>query len=182
MEIKDSGNRRTFANGGVRDMAEGKGACHLLPLDIVSHIYAKLQKCQIFMPYMVFEALDDFVRKGDTEGIYVTIISFSKEHFGTIETALLETAIHYENGAKKYKPRNWELIGETDTFVDSAIRHFLKFLRGDIDEPHDRAFLWNLLGLLWTNEHYKEKADEDTTQAADGRTEKSNMQKRQVSL
>ena len=31
MEIKDSGNRRGFESGAVRDMAEGKGRCDLLP-------------------------------------------------------------------------------------------------------------------------------------------------------
>ena len=29
--IKDSGHRRTFESGAVRDMAEGKGRCDLLP-------------------------------------------------------------------------------------------------------------------------------------------------------
>ncbi len=31
MEIKDSGNRREFGSGAVRDMAEGKGRMDLLP-------------------------------------------------------------------------------------------------------------------------------------------------------
>jgi hypothetical protein len=31
MEIKDSGNRRTFATGSVRDMADGKGRFDLCP-------------------------------------------------------------------------------------------------------------------------------------------------------
>ena len=31
MEIKDSGNRREFGTGAVRDMAEGKGRMDLLP-------------------------------------------------------------------------------------------------------------------------------------------------------
>ena len=30
--IKDSGNRREFESGAVRDMAEGKGRCDLMPL------------------------------------------------------------------------------------------------------------------------------------------------------
>ena len=29
--IQDSGNRREFGTGAVRDMAEGKGRCDLLP-------------------------------------------------------------------------------------------------------------------------------------------------------
>ena len=35
-------------------------------------------------------------------------------------------------------------------FLDCGVRHYLKWRRGDNDEPHDRAFLWNMLGLAWT--------------------------------
>lgn len=34
--IKDSGERREYATGAVRDMAEGKGRCDLLPLDVAA--------------------------------------------------------------------------------------------------------------------------------------------------
>jgi hypothetical protein len=154
MEIKDSGDRREFAGGGVRDMAEGKGACHLLPLDIVAGVYEYVDKTGkdniIFNPAKVLNNINEFIRRGCTKGIYDNIAAFAYWHYQTLETAMLEVAIHYEMGAKKYEPRNWERIMETDTFVDSATRHFFKFMRGDDDEPHDRAFLWNLLGLLWT--------------------------------
>lgn len=36
--IKDSGNRREFDTGAVRDIQEGKGRCDLLPLDVVAHL------------------------------------------------------------------------------------------------------------------------------------------------
>ena len=35
MEIKDSGQRRTFETGSVRDVSEGKGRCDLLPLGVM---------------------------------------------------------------------------------------------------------------------------------------------------
>lgn len=31
MELKDSGNRREFTTGAVRDIGDGKGRCDLLP-------------------------------------------------------------------------------------------------------------------------------------------------------
>ena len=34
--IKDSGKRRAFKTGAVRDIAEGKGRCDLMPLDVVA--------------------------------------------------------------------------------------------------------------------------------------------------
>ena len=41
MEIKDSGERREFKTGAVRDIGEGKGRCDLLPLDILAPIMPK---------------------------------------------------------------------------------------------------------------------------------------------
>jgi len=38
-------------------------------------------------------------------------------------------------------------------YLDSAIRHYLKWKRGDKDERHDRAVLWNLSCLMWTIKH-----------------------------
>ena len=37
MELKDSGTRREFETGAVRDICEGKGRCDLLPMDVISH-------------------------------------------------------------------------------------------------------------------------------------------------
>jgi hypothetical protein len=38
MEIKDSGNRREFNSGAVRDMAEGKGRMDLLPWSAIMEV------------------------------------------------------------------------------------------------------------------------------------------------
>ncbi len=37
--IKDSGERRKFETGAVRDIQKGKGRCDLLPLDIVAQMF-----------------------------------------------------------------------------------------------------------------------------------------------
>lgn len=36
MTIMDSGTRREFTSGAVRDMQDGKGRCDLLPLGIIA--------------------------------------------------------------------------------------------------------------------------------------------------
>ena len=36
--ILDSGNRREFESGAVRDIQEGKGRCDLMPLDVVANV------------------------------------------------------------------------------------------------------------------------------------------------
>lgn len=97
--IKDSGNRRTFGTGAVRDMAEGKGRCDLLPA-----------------------------------------------------CAILRLAKHYENGAIKYKERNWEKGIPIHSYIDSAIRHLMKYLDGQTDEDHLTAAAWNCMCAIWTEE------------------------------
>ena len=44
--IKDSGERREFSTGAVRDIAEGKGRCDLLPLDCVGDFFDSLARLE----------------------------------------------------------------------------------------------------------------------------------------
>ena len=44
-------------------------------------------------------------------------------------------------------------------YIDSATRHYLKHLRGDTDERHDRAYIWNLICAMWTLSHKPELDD-----------------------
>ena len=97
--IKDSGNRREFESGAVRDMQEGKGRMDLLPA-----------------------------------------------------CAIIRLAKHFENGAKKYEERNWEKGIPTHSFIDSAIRHLMKYLDGATDEDHLCAAAWNCMCCMWTEE------------------------------
>jgi hypothetical protein len=65
-------------------------------------------------------------------------------------------AVHLTKGAKKYSKRNWmQANGQTelDRFKESAIRHFVQWVRGDRDEDHAAAVLFNINGY----EHVKEK-------------------------
>lgn len=44
--------------------------------------------------------------------------------------------------------------GKRREFETGAVRHYLKWLCEENDEPHDRAFVWNLLCCLWTIKHH----------------------------
>ena len=46
-------------------------------------------------------------------------------------------------------------ISKSD-IIRLALRHYLKHKRGDMDEPHDRAFVWNLLCCIW-EQNYSER-------------------------
>ena len=74
-------------------------------------------------------------------------------------TMYLEVSKHYEDGAKKYAERNWEIGIPLHCYIDSGVRHLLKYFRGDTDEPHDRAFVWNILGAIWTINNMPELND-----------------------
>lgn len=149
MDILDSGKRREFQSGAVRDITENKGRCDLLPLDVIADIEVDT----------IFEYINDYIRSGNYTNIESAIEMFSIEVFGDINTAYLELAKHYEEGAKKYDERNWEKGIPLHCYIDSGVRHYLKYRRGDTDEPHARAFLWNMLGAIWTHKHLPEMID-----------------------
>lgn len=145
--ILDSGNRRQFESGAVRDIQEGKGRCDLLPLDVVAEV----------MELTTLEYIACFAESGETRHLERVLQNCGRDGlFADIPTMLLEVSIHFEEGAKKYSENNWKKGIPVHCYIDSAVRHYLKFLRGDKDEPHDRAFCWNLLCAIWTCKHHPE--------------------------
>ena len=148
-QILDSGARRTFDTGCVRDIADGKGRCDLLALEEVG----------VLVSDEILEDIGKYVRTGVQAFIYRAMRTFIEAYYDDTYTALLELSLHYEAGAMKYSDRNWEKGMPLHCFVDSGVRHYLKSMRGDKDEPHDRAFLWNMLGLIWTHNNHPELID-----------------------
>lgn len=168
-KILDSGNRREFASGAVRDIAEGKGRCDLLPLDIIADLYSdfdnKMKTPGYLTTAICLRGIDKYIREGDRAGIYEALtyfrtrfILYGTEHLN-LSGMLLEVSKHYEEGARKYVERNWEKGIPCHCYVDSGVRHLIKWADNWEDEPHDRAFVWNMLGLLWTAKHYPELID-----------------------
>ena len=154
--ILDSGTRRDFGTGAVRDMAEGKGRMDLLPWDIIAD------------GWIAYDQIKNFVIKLHHATRHIDLaanIRMALNHFigiafdGNAETAILEYAKHMEAGCQKYGSRNWENGIPVDVYLDSALRHFIKYMRGDDDERHDRAVLWNLWCCLWTIKHEPEMID-----------------------
>lgn len=64
--------------------------------------------------------------------------------------ALLEVSKHYKQGAQKYGERNWEKGIPLHSYIDSGVRHLMKYKAGYTDERHDLAFIWNLMGCIYT--------------------------------
>ena len=162
MELPDSGVRKEFSTGAVRDITEGKGRCDLLPLDVIERIidwHNSWGERDDSRP-TVFESVQYFIDSGDTNHLVTAICRFVDDAFQCdVHGAIIELSKHYEDGAKKYSPNNWKLGIDLHCFIDSAMRHYLKYLRGDKDEPHDRAVLWNLVGAIWTHNSRPEMND-----------------------
>lgn len=216
--VKDSGDRREFASGAVRDMQKGKGRCDLLPLSELSILITNMDIEKDYMQTIIsfddhpeswifrhfnnainalnaaknsndreiekisYEIIDSlymaleiflvrFYRFANKDSIYPTngkIYIWStlydalseisadndvaiKNYINTtLYSAILDLAKHFEAGASKYGDNNWRKGIPINVFIDSAIRHFCKFMRGDSDEPHDIAFMWNVICCIWT--------------------------------
>lgn len=158
--ILDSGARREFGTGAVRDIQEGKGRCDLLPLDVVSVICDEGES-----DHAIIDRIYKFQNDGGVGHLFGALDSFAVRYFeaatmgGACCTMALEVSIHFEEGAKKYGENNWQKGIPVHCYIDSAVRHYLKFMRGDKDEPHDRAFCWNIMCAIWTCKHKPELND-----------------------
>lgn len=157
-KIQDSGERQEFATGAVRDIQKGKGRCDLMPLEVVCKYLRK----------PIFGHLNMFLQDCDTGHLYECLSLFSsyygeKTNMATDCTMFLEVAKHFEEGAEKYGENNWQKGLPAQCYINSAVRHYLKWLRGDKDERHDRAFVWNLMCCIWEVDYsprVKEKIQE----------------------
>lgn len=146
--IKDSGFRTEFETGAVRDIQAGKGRCDLMPLDVVAeYLTVDGDKNPVLM------SIYQFQETGDTDRLFDILDVFNEQRWGNNKTMLLDVSKHFEEGAIKYGENNWRKGIPESSYIDSAVRHYLKWLRGDDDERHDRAFVWNIMCLIWTHEH-----------------------------
>lgn len=90
--IKDSGDRTEFESGAVRDCAEGKGRCDLVPIE--SFCEATLSSDDIL------GKLGGFQKYKDPCILKFIFNEFVEIYFKSKYDAFLELAIHFEEGAK----------------------------------------------------------------------------------
>jgi hypothetical protein len=148
--IKDSGERREFDTGAVRDIQTGKGRPTLMPLRVVAKLLSDKMQGDPIM-----EHIAAFTESQNTMHLYLALVEFAVWAYeDTVETMILEAAIHYEMGCAKYGEDNWKKGIPVNCYLDSAIRHYLKYHRGDTDEPHHRAFTWNIMSCIWEVDYH----------------------------
>lgn len=157
--IKDSGNRKEYETGAVRDIQEGKGRCDLMPLDVVAGFFRVGGNDEAAK---VIDRIYEYQISHSVDYLVAVMMDFMKgDGFNDLVTALLEVSKHFEEGALKYGENNWQKGIPESSYIDSAVRHYLKWLRVDDDERHDRAFVWNIMCLIWTHEHITDNPAED---------------------
>ena len=84
-KIKDSGHRKEFESGAVRDCADGRGRCDLLPLDIIAEYVggnmARNAATKNNVISNILGIISEFLYDGQKEGIYVAIQEFVSERY-----------------------------------------------------------------------------------------------------
>ena len=71
-------------------------------------------------------------------------------------TLIARIARHFEEGAKKYDENNWRKGIPCKCYIDSAVRHYFKWILKETDENHEVAFYWNVMCCIWTHENIPE--------------------------
>lgn len=82
-------------------------------------------------------------------------------------------AVHLTKGAKKYAKRNWMKANdeaEYQRFRESALRHFIAYLRGDTDEDHGAAVIFNINGMEYVKEKLASRAVNGKINSLDGQS------------
>lgn len=162
IEIKDSGSRREFNSGAVRDDGNGqKGRCDLLPLMEVGLIEDMWETGHENSDNLcpLSRTLGVFRKERDTDVISEYLSGFADEYFDGFYQMMIALSKHFQNGARKYGERNWQKGIPISSYVDSALRHYYKFKMGMEDEDHKVACVWNLVCLIWTYNNCPEEDD-----------------------
>jgi hypothetical protein len=66
----------------------------------------------------------------------------------------------YLDGAEKYGENNWMKGMPRSVFYDCMHRHLDAWWRGDDEEDHAAAVIWNMLCAMWTETNFKKDHDE----------------------
>lgn len=81
------------------------------------------------------------------------------------KTFLYRLAIHMAKGAEKYGRDNWRLANsqeELERFEESALRHMMQWLSGDVEEDHMSAIAFNIASAEFVKSKLQNSVDVDT--------------------
>lgn len=118
---------------------EGKGEQNWRPVNVLPGIEEYIANHQIYESGMKREPQNNRER---FDLIAPNCIPYN-------ETMLYRWAMLMAKGCDKYGERNWEKASSNDElsrFKQSAFRHFMKWIQGEVDEDHAAAVMFNISG------------------------------------
>ena len=65
---------------------------------------------------------------------------------------MFRLARHYELGAAKYTDHNWKKGIKSSRCLDSLLRHAFAYSRGDREEDHLSAVVFNAFAIMWNED------------------------------
>lgn len=96
---------------------------------------------------MEYETLDSGARQEYPSGMRRDLQTGKPRYDLIDEPMLTRWAELMARGAEKYGENNWQLansLEELQRFKASGFRHFIQWIRGDQDEDHAAAILYNI--------------------------------------
>jgi len=121
-----------------------------------------------------FETKDSGQREGFDSGA-VRDTQNGKPRFDLIPPGPLERlALLYGRGAEKYDEHNWTKGIPVSRCIASLMRHVFQFIKGDKDEDHGAAILFNVMCIM----HYEDIGRTDLDDSFDwqkGRRRNANI-------
>ena len=122
---------------------------------------------------MTYETKDSGKRKDFDSGMVRDTDEGKPDYTLAMDGPMFERyAALMTRGAVKYEARNWmkaEGKEEWDRFRQSAMRHFIQWMRGDQDEDHAAAVMFNLNGA----EYVRERMPKTMVWGSDGPRERA---------
>lgn len=151
-DIKNSFQKKTpVANPEPQPVASENNAenerRNLLPLSTISTLIKS----------DVLRIINNFEVRGSSDAAFLydairAFVAENKKWNSSMETAILEISNDCSNAAKKYNENSWKK-NSVSYYIDNGICQYLKWHRGDADEAHDKAFIWNMVWAIWVIEN-----------------------------
>lgn len=111
---------------------------------------------------MKFETKDSGVRQEYESGMVRDLQDGKADYTLIYEPMLTRWAELMTRGAEKYGRNNWQYANskeELERFKASAFRHFVQWVRGDTDEDHAAAVMFNISAAEYTIERLSERVN-----------------------
>lgn len=110
----------------------------------------------------IFTAVKDSGVRTEFDSGMVRDVATNKVDFSLILDGPMfkRWAQHLTNGAVKYQKRNWMKASgdpELERFRESALRHFVQWYYGEIDEDHASAVFFNINGAEYVKDKLNAK-------------------------